>query len=273
MATSAPTIGYAPVNGLQMYYETHGSGGTPLVLLHGSFMTIDLNWDELLPILAESRRVIAVEMQGHGHTADIDREPTSERFADDIAALLHHLGIDRADILGYSMGGAIAVQVAIRHPEVVRKFVVVSSPFRPDGWLPEVGAGIKSVTAEMLESSPLGDAYRAVAPNPDGFAAMVERIKAVDMVSTGPTDDEIRNIAAPVLLVNGDADGIRLEHTVEMFRLLGGGVFGDYAGVPPSRLAILPGQTHVGLMMQTEALARLIVPFLDEPLPETPASA
>lgn len=273
MATTAPVTGYAPINGLEMYYEMRGEGGTPLVLLHGSFMTIDLNWSELLPILAEGRQVIAVEMQAHGRTADIDREPTLEHFADDVAALLDHLGIDRADILGYSMGGAIAVHVAIRHPEVLRKLVVVSSPFRPDGWLPEVGADIKSVTAELLESSPLGDAYLAVAPNPDGFAAMVERIRMVDMVSASPSDDEVQAITAPVLIVTGDADGIRLEHTIEMFRLLGGGIFGDYAGVPPSRLAILPGQTHVGLMMQTEALARLIVPFLDEPLPDPTASA
>jgi pimeloyl-ACP methyl ester carboxylesterase len=267
MATTAPTTGHAPVNGLQMYYEIHG-GGKPLVLLHGSFMTIDLNWSELLPILAGSRQVIAIEMQGHGHTADIDREPTFKHFADDVAALLDYLDIDRADILGYSMGGSVAVQVAIRHPEKVRKLVVLSSPFRTDGWLPEVRAGIETLSADMLAASPLGDAYRAVAPNPDGFAALVERITKVDTATPGPTDVEVEAITAPVLQLIGDADGIRLEHAVEMFRLLGGGVFGDFAGVPPSRLAVLPGATHVGLMMQTEALARIVIPFLDEPLPE-----
>jgi pimeloyl-ACP methyl ester carboxylesterase len=267
MSTSALTkTGYAPVNGLEMYYEIHGSGGTPLVLLHGSFMTIDLNWGELLPILAENRQVIAVEMQGHGHTADIDRDPTFEHFAGDVAALLDHLGIDRADVLGYSLGGAIAVHVAVRHPDTVRKVVVLSSAFRPDGWLPEVLAGIEALTPDVLEATPLGDAYRRVAPNPDGFAALVERIKRVDTATPGPTDDEVRGIAAPVMILNGDADGIRLEHTVAMFRLLGGGVFGDYAGVSASRLAILPGATHVGLMMMTDAVARLIVPFLDEPV-------
>jgi pimeloyl-ACP methyl ester carboxylesterase len=268
MTTRQSRTGYAPVNGLELYYEIHGSGGTPLVLLHGSFMTIDLNWGELLPILAGGRQVIAVEMQGHGRTADIDREPTCEHLADDVAALLDHLGIDRADILGYSLGGTVAVQVAVRHPAKVRKMVVVSSPFRADGWLPEVRAGIESITAEMLEATPLGEAYRRLAPNPEGFGALVERIKRVDTATAGASDAEIRAIAAPVLLVLGDADGVRLEHAVAMFRLLGGGVFGDYAGVPPSRLAILPGATHVGLMMQTEALARLVVPFLDEPLPD-----
>jgi pimeloyl-ACP methyl ester carboxylesterase len=267
MTATENRTGYAPVNGLEMYYEIRGEGD-PLVLLHGSFMTIGLNWGELLPILAERRQVIAVEMQGHGHTADIDRNPTLEHFADDVAALLDHLGIDRADVLGYSLGGAVAVQVAIRHPEQVRKLVVLSSPFRPDGWLPEVLAGIAAVSGEMLEATPLGDAYRAVAPNPDGFAALVERIKTVDTVSASATDDAIRGIAAPVLIVIGDADGIRLEHVAEMFRLLGGGVFGDFAGVPPSRLAVLPGATHVGLMMQTDAIARLVIPFLDEPLPD-----
>jgi pimeloyl-ACP methyl ester carboxylesterase len=255
-----------------MYYEIHGKGGTggePLVLLHGSFMTIELNWGELLPILAESRQVIAVETQGHGRTADIDREPTFEHFADDVAALLDHLGIERADLLGYSLGGGTVVHVAVRHPEKVRKVVVLSSPFRPDGWLPEVLAGIDAITGEMLEATPLGDAYRAVAPNPDGFGAMVERVKGVDTATPGPTDDEVRGITAPVMLLTGDADGIRLEHTVEMFRLLGGGAFGDFAGVPASRLAILPGATHVGLMMQTDLIARLVTPFLDEATPAT----
>jgi pimeloyl-ACP methyl ester carboxylesterase len=266
MARTQPRTGYAPVNGLEMYYEMHGSGGTPLVLLHGSFMTINLNWSELLPILAEDRQVVAVELQGHGHTADIDREPTFEHFAGDVAALLDHLDIEQADILGYSLGGGVAVQVAVRHPEKVRKVVVISSPFRPEGWLPEVLSAFEGITAEMLDATPLGDAYRSVAPDSDGFAAMVERIKKVDTATPGPTDNEVEAIAAPVLLLNGDADGIRLEHAVEMFRLLGGGIFGDYAGIPPSRLAILPGATHVGLMMQTEALARLIVPFLDEPV-------
>ncbi len=269
MTSTATTNGYAPVNGLRLYYEIHGEGGTPLVLMHGSFMTIGLNWSELLPVLAEGRQVIAIEMQGHGHTGDIEREPTFEHFADDTAALLDHLGIDQADILGYSLGGGVAIHVAVRHPEKVRKVVVISSPFRPEGWLPEVLAGIEGITADVLASTPLGDAYRSVAPDPNGFDTMVERIKRMDTATPGPTDDEVRAIAAPVLILNGDADGIRLEHAVAMFRLLGGGIFGDYAGVPPSRLAILPGQTHVSLMMQTEALAGLIVPFLDEPLPET----
>lgn len=267
MADTQPRTGYAPVNGLEMYYESHGRGGTPLVLLHGSFMTIDLNWGELLPILAETRQVIAVEMQGHGHTADIEREPSFEHFADDVAGLVDHLGIARADVLGYSLGGGVAVHVAVRYPDRIRKVVVISSAFRPEGWMPEVLAGIEALSAQMLEATPLADAYRAVAPSPDGFAALVERIKRVDTATPGPTDDEVRGIAAPVMLLNGDEDGIRLEHTVEMFRLLGGGIFGDYAGIPPARLAILPGATHVGLMARTDALARLIVPFLDEPPP------
>lgn len=272
MASTAPATGYAPINGLEMYYEIHGEGGTPLVLLHGSFMTIALNWGELLPVLAGSRQVIAVEMQGHGRTADIAREPTLEHFADDVAALLDHLGIDRADVLGYSLGGAVAVHVAVRHPGKIRKLVVLSSPFRPEGWLPEVRSGIEAIGGEMLDATPLGDAYRAVAPNPEGFVALVERIKLVDLASPGLSDDEIAAIAAPVMQLLGDADGIQLEHAVAVFRLLGGGVFGDYAGVPPSRLAILPGATHVGLMMQTDAIARLVVPFLDEPAPDGPST-
>jgi len=265
MTSPTPVSGHAPVNGLEMYYEIHGSGGTPLVLLHGSFMTIDLNWAPLLPHLAESRQVIAVEMQGHGRTRDIERDPSLEAFADDVAALLDHLGFERADILGYSLGDAVAVQVAIRHPEKTRKLVVISSPFRPDGWLPDVRSGIESITGDMLIERPLGDAYRQVAPDPDGFAALVERVKKIDIVSPGASNEEIQSITAPTLLLIGDADGIRLEHAVEVFRLLGGGVFGDVAGVPPSRLAVLPGGTHVGIVMETELLTRLIVPFLDEP--------
>ncbi len=261
---STPETGYAAVNGLRMYYEIHGGGGTPLVLLHGSFMTIDLNWGEILPLLAADRQVIAVEMQAHGRTADTNRPLTFEHLADDVAALLQHLGIERADILGYSLGGGVALQTVIRHPERVRKVVIISSPFTKDGWLPEVTGGIATITAEMLDSTPLGDAYRRLAPDPETFPVLVEKVKALEASSWGAAPAQVEAIAAPVLLVIGDADGTRLEHIVEMFRLLGGGVFGDYAGVPPSRLAVVPGATHVGLMMQTEMLARLIVPFLDE---------
>lgn len=268
MANTEPNTGYAPVNGMQMYYEIHGNGGTPVVLLHGSFMTIDLNWQELLPALAETRQVIAVEMQAHGHTADIDRPITHEDLADDIAELLRNIGVDQADILGYSLGGGVAVQVLVRHPEVVRKAVIISSPFAKEGWLPDVHAGIEGITAEVLDGTPLGGAYRRVAPDPDRFPILVEKVKAQEAADWGATRNEVEAITAPVMILIGDADGMRLEHAVEMFRLLGGGVFGDFAGVPPSRLAVVPGATHVGLMMRSGDLLSNITPFLDEPMPE-----
>src|SRR6516162_4884139 len=166
VAQKKPTTGYAPVNGLKMYYEVHGSGD-PVVLLHGAFMTITNNWTDWIGELSKTRKVIAVEMQGHGRTADIDRDITSENLADDVAALLEHLKIPRADLIGYSMGGGVAMQCAIRHPEKVRKVVSISSFFRRDGVVKEAADAIPKLTADDFKGSPIEAEYKKLSPNPE----------------------------------------------------------------------------------------------------------
>ncbi len=267
MAQNGPQTGYAPVNGLQMYYEIHGSGGVPVVLLHGAYMAIG-GMGALLSELAKTRQVIAVEFQGHGHTADIDRPLQYEQMADDVAALMGHLGIDNADIVGYSMGGNVALQLAIRHPDLVRKIVSASSQFRLDGMYPEVIAGIAELTPEIMMGTPWYQEYADVAPNPDDFPALVEKLKRLDAEEFAWPPEEIQAIEAPTLLIVGDADVMRPEHTLELFRLLGGGVPGDLTGLPKARLAVLPGTTHITVIARIDWLASMITEFLDEPMPE-----
>ncbi|MGH2616094.1 MAG: alpha/beta fold hydrolase [Thermomicrobiales bacterium] len=267
MTDTTPQTGYAPVNGLQMYYEIHGSG-EPLLLLHGAYGAIDM-WGPILATLAEGRQVIAVEAQGHGHTADIDRPFSYEDMADDVAALMEHLGIAQADVAGYSMGGNTGLQLAIRHPEKVRKLVAISANYRSDGYYPEVLAGIQEITPEVFSGSPIEEAYLRNAPNPEDFPTLVEKLKEFDGKEFAWPEEDLQGIAAPTLLIFGDADVIRPEHAVEMFRLLGGGVPGDLTGLPKSQLAILPGITHVTIVFErTDLLLAMIEVFLAAPVPE-----
>ena len=262
---------YAEVNGLNIYYEIHGSG-QPLVLLHVAYMTIDL-MGEVVPALAGSRQLIAVELQGHGHTADIDRPLSYELMADDIAALIERLAFEKADLFGYSMGGGVALQVAIRHPEVVRKLVVASASYTSEGMHPELLEMIPTLTPEAFAGSPIEEAYLRSAPNPDDFPTLVAKMKRLDMEPFAWPAEDIGGIAAPTLLIVGDSDAIRLEHAVELFGLLGGGVMGDLVGLPKSQLAVLPGTTHFvpagsGVLERANWLQSMIVPFLDAPVPE-----
>jgi pimeloyl-ACP methyl ester carboxylesterase len=255
---------YAEVNGLKMYYEIHGTG-LPLVVLHGAFMTIRA-MGALVPALAEARRVVAVELQGHGRTAEIDRPFSYEQMADDVAAMIRHLGFEQADVFGYSMGGGAAFQLAMRHPELVRKLVVASASSTSDGVYPEVLSGIEQITPELFEGTPWKEEYDRVAPNLDAFPALVEKMKQLDSQPFAWPPDEIRAIPAPTMVVIGDSDGTTPEHAVELFRLRGGGVFGDLAGLPSARLAILPGTTHVGLIDRADWLTPMIAEFLDTPV-------
>jgi pimeloyl-ACP methyl ester carboxylesterase len=271
MANTTPQTGYAPVNGLNIYYEIHGTG-QPLILLHGGVGAIEM-FGEVLQLLAAGRQVIALELQGHGHTADIDRPLTYEHMADDVAALLRHLGIEEADVFGFSMGGGVALQVAIRHPEVVRKLVVASASYTSEGLYPEVGEAIENVTPELFAGTPLLEEYTRVAPNPDDFPNLVTKLKRLDMEPFAWSPEDIQRIEAPTLIVIGDSDGTRLEHAVGMFRLLGGGVFGDIVGLPKSQLAVLPGTAHFvppgsGLLDRADWLVSMIGEFLDAPMPE-----
>lgn len=259
------TTGYASVNGLEMYYEIHGAG-RPLLLLHGSFMTVE-SFSPLLSGLATTRQIIVPELQAHGRTADIDRPMSYEHLADDAAALLRHLDIEQADVAGYSLGGGVALQLAIRHPALVRKLVLVSASLSKQGDYPEVASGIARITPELFDGTPWKETYLNVAPDPAGFPSLVERIKEM---SRRPKEwlDEARGIASPVFVVLGDSDGTKPEHAVEMFRLFGGGVMGDLAGIPASQLAILPGTHHVGVLARSDWLVEMITAFLDAPLPE-----
>ncbi len=167
---------YAPVNGLQMHYEMYGEG-LPLVLLHGGFGVIGM-FEQLLPALARLRQVIGVELQGHGHTADVDRPLTFEQMADDVAALINYLGLERADVLGYSLGGGVALQTVIRHPEVVRKAVLISTPYKRSGWYPEVLAGMGAVSVEGFAGTPIQQAYMERRAEP-GRLAQAHREDAI----------------------------------------------------------------------------------------------
>jgi pimeloyl-ACP methyl ester carboxylesterase len=259
-----PTTGYAPVNGLEMYYEIHGSGSSePLVLLHGSFMTITNNWTGWIGELSNTRTVIAVEVQGHGRTADINRDFSYESLADDIAAMLEGLEIQQADLLGYSMGGGVAMQVAIRHPEKVRKVVSISAFFRHDGLVQEALDSFPKLTADTFKGSPIETEYKKLSPTPNDFANFVKRVVAMQLKPYDFGADRLKATQAPFLFIHGDADGVRLDHIAEMFRLKGDEIHGDLRPRSESRLAVLPNATHVTLMEKADAIIPMVNDFLD----------
>ncbi|QJX00012.1 Hydrolase, alpha/beta fold family [Frigoriglobus tundricola] len=261
-AQQKPTTGYAPVNGVKMYYEVHGTGA-PVVLLHGAFMTITNNWDGWIGELSKTRKVIAIEMQGHGRTADTKRDITYENLADDVAALLKELEIPRADLIGYSMGGTVAMQCAIRHPDKVRKVVVISSVFRRDGMVQEAIDAFPKLTADAFKGSPIEVEYKKLSPTPDDFPKFVKRLLASASSGYDLGADKLKATPAPMFFIHGDADGIRLEHVAEMYRLKGGGAHGDMRARSESRLAILPHTTHVTLMKRMSIIVPMVNDFLD----------
>jgi pimeloyl-ACP methyl ester carboxylesterase len=268
MTETANRSGYAPVNGLQLYYEIHGEGGTPLVLVHGAHMNIDFNWAELLPTLATTRQVIALESQGHGRTADIDRPITYQAMADDVAAVLDYLSVPQADVFGFSMGAGIALDFAIRYPGKVRKAVLAAITYRTDGMHPELLPMFHRQTPATFASTRFESEYLRLAPNPDDFPVLVNKLTTLYTTPQNWLADDVRSISAPTLLIFGDADIARLEHVVEMFRLLGGGVCGDFVPIPAAHLAILPGTSRLGMLERSDMLMALVQPFLDAPMPE-----
>jgi pimeloyl-ACP methyl ester carboxylesterase len=267
LATTAPRTGYAPVNGLEMYYEIHGSG-RPLLLLHGALSATETSFGAVLPALAESRQVISAEQQAHGRTADIDRPLRTTQMAADSAALLRHLGIDRVDVLGYSMGAAIALELAIRQPELVRKVVAVSIAYNTEGLHPGLLAGLEGLRPEHLAGTPWQQEYARTAPRPEDYPRMVAKVTDLNMNIQSWPAEAVSSMKAPILIVIGDSDIVTPEHAVEMFRLVGGGVVGDTAGLPASQLAILPGTPHSTIMQRADLLVPMIQAFLDAPLPE-----
>jgi pimeloyl-ACP methyl ester carboxylesterase len=259
------TGNYAPINGLNLYYEIHGTG-EPLVLLHGAYMSTNA-MQPLLSDLARTRQVIALDFQAQGRTADIDRPLRMEILADDVAALLQFLNIPQADIFGYSLGAGVAIQVAMRYPHLVRKLVAASVSYNAAGMYSELMEAMDNITPEVFEGTPWKTEYDKVAPNPADFPKLVEKMKDLDTEVYSWPAESIKGIKAPTFLILGDSDIIRPEHIVDMFRLLGGGVAGDLVGLPNSRLAILPGTTHVTLMNRSEWIIPMVEEFLNLPLP------
>jgi pimeloyl-ACP methyl ester carboxylesterase len=266
--TEPKDTGYAPVNGLQMYYEIHGSGDTPLLLLHGGLFDIDQQFGEVLPSLAASRRVIAADFQAHGRTNDIDRPLTSENLASDVIGLLEHLQIAKADVWGFSVGGGVALHLAIKHPEVVRKLIVSSVSFHPEGNRPENAEAVGEMTVDMIAGTPMETAYKAKSPHPDRLQGLLDKLGTYDAGFPGWSDADIQRIAAATLITVGDCDAVKLEHMVKFLQLRGGDVNGDFVGVPPSQLAVFPGSTHFFGMARTTMVLDAVQTFLDSPLPE-----
>jgi pimeloyl-ACP methyl ester carboxylesterase len=252
--------GYAPIDGLKLYYEIHGDGNStdfPLVMLHGGGDTIQTSFGHILPALARNRQVIAFERQGYGHTADIADRPFSfERSADDTAALLQYLHIRQADLFGFSNGGTIALEVAVRHPQVVRKLVVASGFFNREGADPAFWNGFATATLDTMPKE-LRDSYLGVAPHPEDLHSMFN--KAVQLMRNFndiPTE-VIRSITAPTLVLSGDSDVMRPEHAVQEFRLL-----------PQAQLAVLPGTDHIHVTARASWLVPMVEEFLDLPMPD-----
>jgi len=259
--TTLKTSGYAPVNGIKVYYEVHGEG-KPLVLLHGAYMTINLNWAQLIPELAKTRKVIALEMQGHGHTAYSDRTMSFPALATDVAGVMKFLKIDSADVVGYSFGGTIAYQLVIQNPELVKKLIIISSTYKTDGWQQEVRSAFDMMRPEFFDASPLQAEYVKVAPDTSNWHKFVGKMIEMTKKSFNLGDENIKKIKSPVLIICGDNDGIDKEVLVNTYKMLGGTVVADMAGVPKSQLAIIAGKGHVSLMMDTDAILSNINSFL-----------
>jgi pimeloyl-ACP methyl ester carboxylesterase len=254
---SQVTTGYAALNGLKMYYEVHGDGRAkaPLVLLHGGLLTIDLSFGDLLPDLAASHQLIATELQGHGRTADIDRDIDLAYLAGDVAALLDHLGIDRADVLGFSLGGGVALQFALDHPDRLGRLILAAVSYAADGFHSEISDPAQHATSTRMPTAEdfrqMREAYARLAPDPDHFEAFAAKCSRVANNQKGWTEEELGGLGAPTLLLFGDHDFIRLEHAVRMHEL-----------IPGAQLAVLPGTTHMSLIRRTALIRPLIEEFL-----------
>jgi pimeloyl-ACP methyl ester carboxylesterase len=262
---SAAKSGYASVNGLRLYYEIHGNG-EPLILLHGGLGSVEM-FGPNVAAFAATRKVIAVELQGHGHTANISRLMSFEAMADDIAALIKELGLASTDVLGYSLGAAAALRTAVRHSNLVRKLVIVSTPFKHEGWYPEVRAAMAQMSpaaAEQMKQSPLYQTYARIAPRPEDWVSLVTRVGELIRKDYDWSSD-VAAIKGPTMLVFGDADAIPPSHVAQFFEMLGGGNRDggwDGSGMSHSRLAILPGTTHY-VISASPALVAAVLPFLE----------
>ena len=255
------------VNGMQMYYEVSGAGD-PIVVLHGAYMNIP-SMGAIIPMLAKTHKVYALELQGHGRTTDIDRPITYQNLADDVAAFMDAVGLPKADVFGYSMGAAAALQFAIRHPDKVNKLIAASVAYDAKGWQPAFTAMIPSMTPEMLTNTPLPAEYRKLAPNPNGFPELARKLIQLEKEPMA-WEADVRKLKLPVLIISGDADVATLEHTVSLFRILGGGEMGDMGKpLPAARLAVLPATSHTSVITQPDLLIAFIEPFLKGQTPKS----
>ena len=254
------------VNGMQLYYEVSGRGD-PLIVLHGAYMNIP-SMGPIIPKLARTHKVYALELQGHGRTTDIDRPITYPNLADDVAAFMDAVGLKKADVFGYSMGAAVGLQLAIRHPEKVNKLAAASVAYDLEGWQPEFKAFIPQMKVEMFLEMPFAKEYKKLAANPDGFPELVRKMIALEKEPMAWGKD-VKALKMPVLIITGDADVATLEHSVAMFRLLGGGGAGDMGKpLPASRLAVLPATSHTAVITQPDLLHAFIEPFLKGTTPK-----
>ena len=261
---------YADLDGLKMFYEIRGPStptNVPVVLLHGAISATGTSFGPLPDMLAQSRQVIAVEQQGHGRTADIDRPLSVQAMADDTLALLASLGIPQADLFGYSLGAAISLNIITNHPAVVRKAALASVTYDKTGLHPDMFSGAEpGETANAPGRDlqlPFEQEYRALAPHPENWPALLAKVRAMEMPEITP--QAISAIDIPILLIIGDSDIVTPEHAVAMFRLLGGGVLGDLVPIPTAQFAVLPGTSHIGVTKRADMLMTMIPPFLDAP--------
>jgi pimeloyl-ACP methyl ester carboxylesterase len=277
MGTKPSRAGYLPINGLNLHHEVYGELGTskpPLLLIPGAFMATD-SMKAWTDAFARQRAVIVFDQQGHGRTPDTSREMSYEQFADDAAALLRALEVQRADVMGYSQGGGVALQLSIRHSSLVSKLVSMSATFRKDGWYPSVFEAIGGLRAEAFAGTPVEKAFKEHTPDANAFDAYLEKMKVLNINDQDISDEEMRSISAKTMVIVGDADGVKLEHALAMFKLRGGGdeeaaASGVLQKVPAARLVVVPAMSHIGISGQSELLAPMVSAFFDDVPPTTP---
>jgi pimeloyl-ACP methyl ester carboxylesterase len=274
----ASRSGHLSINGLKLYYEVYGALGksktAPLLLIPGAFMSTE-SMKPWVAAFAGKRSVIVFDQQGHGGTADTSRKMSYEQFGDDAAALLRALKVERADVMGYSQGGGVALQLALRHPTLVNKLVSLSATYRKDGWYPAVAKAIEGLNAKVFAGSPVEEAFKKHTPDPKAFEVYVEKMKVLNINDQNITDAQMRAISAKTMVIVGDADGVRPEHAVAMFKLRGGGdeeaaTTGMLTKVPAARLVILPATSHIGISGEAKVLASMVTPFLEDAPPANP---
>lgn len=276
-SAGAAQQGLAKVNGVNISYMVHGdlaSKQTPLMVLHGAFMSGEAMAALVTPFAA-SRPVITIDARGHGRTGKVGGVMSYDQMADDAVAVLASLGVARADVLGYSMGGSTAIAMAVRHPDRVGKQVIISGAASLDGWVPEVLAGIAQMTPEMFAGTPMETEYKRLSPTPDAFPDLVAAIKHIDATPFAYSDAQLRAIPGKTMIVLGDADGVTFDHAIKLFKLRGGGDVGiatqGFMTAPPkARLSILPGTSHIGIMAEAATIAAQVIPFLDDATPPMP---